>query len=142
MSRHAETTKVPVAQSRSEIDKLLRTWECDGVRWTDHFGDQRAVLEFVWTIEGSGPMLARFEISGAAAARDPEQEWRRVHRVLRVFLLGIFNAVEAQIISFEEAVLPWTVAANGQTVAQALLPRLREIPSGDAVALLEANLGA
>ncbi len=137
MARHAANTKVPIAQSRSEIDRILRAWDCDGIRWTDHFKEARVVLEFVWTPENcDAPMLARLEILMGEHC-NVDQEWRRKHRVLRVFLMGLFEAVEDGLITLEEAVLPWTVTGDGRTVSQQLLPKQRELPAGSAVALLE-----
>lgn len=139
MAKHAATTKVPVAQTRAEIDELLRSRECDGCRWTDHWKEGKTVLEFLWTAdEAHPPLLCKFEISaGNLDEVDEAQEWRRVHRVLRVFLLGLFEAVDGGLITLEEAMLPWVVAKNGRTVGQKLLPKLQELSSGSAHALLE-----
>lgn len=136
--KHAEDTKVPVARSRAQIDDLLRQWECDGVRWTDFFTDGTAVLEFQWQPDGCpSPMLARFHVMAPEGTGNPEREWRRIHRVLRTLLVGQFNAVDSGLISLEEAVLPWTVnPATDRTVAQDLLPRLRELASGSLATLL------
>ena len=140
MSKHAATTRVPVAQTRSEIDGLLRKWKCDAVRWTDLWNQGKTVLEFEWTPDGhESPISCRFDIlAGDLAQQDEAQEWRRIHRVLRVFLMGVFEAVDGGLISLEEAMLPWILRPNGQTVAQSLLPQLRELPTGAAFKLLEA----
>lgn len=140
---HASDTRVPVAQTRGQIDALLRERRCDGVRWTDFWNPTRGVLEFTWTPKEGGALLARLELSvpRAPSRRDvqrwQEQEWRRLHRVLRIFLLGQFEAVDAGLVSLDEAMLPWIVTQKGRTVAQELLPRLRELPASSAVALLE-----
>jgi len=139
MPKHAANTKVPVGQSRNEIDKLLRGWCCDGVRWTDRYNKGETVLEFEWVPEGSEfPMLCRFRVElGDPDDAKEAQEWRRMHRVLRVFLMGVFEAVDAGLISLEEAVLPWVVTESGMTVSEGLLPKLLEIPTGNVITLIE-----
>lgn len=132
--QHASTTTVPVAKSRDQIDKLLRDWECDGVRWTDHFKEGRAVLEFTW-IQSGITYMARFEIIDPDE-RNVEQGRRRIHRVLRVFLLGQFNAVAEGLVSLAEVFLSHIVGPNGQTIAQQLLPRMSELIESNAGQLL------
>lgn len=137
--RHAESTRVPIAQTRSEIERLLRDWECDGVRWTDHFKEGRTELEFVWTPDGAEySFLARFELAMDLELRDEkrEQEWRRIHRVLRVYLMGQFNAVEAGLLSLEQVLLPHLVVANHRTVADHLLPELPRLMGLDPATIL------
>lgn len=153
-AKHAAYTKVPIAQTRGEIDKMLRKVKADGVRWTDFWSEKppRAQLEFVWRPKPPPrpvrdaaeptqhpPMLARFDIKIIGYVSDTDREFRRLHRVLRVYLLGMFEAVESGIISLEEAMLSWTVTSSGRTVAQELLPKLKELPASTATALLEAT---
>jgi len=52
---------VHVGKSRSEIDRLLRDWGCDGIRWTDSFSQGLAALEFIWVREDIH-YLARFTL--------------------------------------------------------------------------------
>ena len=42
--RYASTTIVPIAQSRGDIDKLLRHWGADSIQWTDQFSSDRVTL--------------------------------------------------------------------------------------------------
>lgn len=134
--RHAETTSVPVSKSRGQIDELLRAWECEGVRWTDYFSEGRTLLEFVWEPPNAPAFMARFELRLPGEYRNAEQEWRRLHRVLRVFLLGQLEAVEGGLVTLEEVLLGHIVGPNDRTVGQELLPRLKELTSSSAVALL------
>lgn len=139
VNRHAATTTVPVAKSRAQIDKLLRDWACDGVRWTDHFNEGRAILEFTWTPEQSETTyMARFEIVDPEE-KNLDQGRRRIHRILRVFLMGQINAVAEGLVSLEEVFLPHIVGPDGKTVAQQMLPRMPELISSSASQLfLEA----
>ena len=136
--RHAETTRVPVAQSRSEIDQLLRVWLCDGVRWTDHFNEGRAVLEFVWPHDGA-KYMARFVLV-LSDEGDADQEFRRLHRVLRVYLMAQFNAVESGLVSVEEVFLSHIVGPNDLTVGQQLVAQLPKLIGTSAAMLLPARV--
>lgn len=141
--RHAETTTVPVSKTRSEIDELLRAWDCEGVRWTDFYKEGRTRLEFVWQPPNEDPSyMARFDLAledGDLSRQRREQEWCRIHRVLRVYLLAQFNAVEAGLLTTEEVLLGHVVGPNDRTVGEQLLPRLRELTGSSAVGLLEAG---
>lgn len=134
--RHAAQTTVSVGKSRDQIDRLLREWECDGVRWTDHFSQGKSILEFTWTpLQSKTTFMARFEILDPDE-KNLEQGRRRIYRVLRIFLVGQFNAVAEGLVSLEEVFLSHIVGPNGQTIAQQLLPRMSELVESDANHLL------
>ncbi len=155
MARYAETTKVPVAKSRGEIDKLLRAWGCDGIRWTDHFQRGIVSVEFLWTLDAI-EYLARVairlpsdddlaELSGHATtgefleskfARLSASRGRQEHRVLLLWLKACLNAVEFGIISAEEIFLPWLVGIDGKTIAETALPRLPQLLTNGTQALI------
>lgn len=160
MPRYAETTTVRVDKSRNEIDRLLRDWGCDGIRWTDHFAKGQVGLEFLWTHDDQ-EYLARFEItlpddealrsnarhasSGAflpaKLAKLKESRGRQEHRLLLLWLKAALNAVDAGIIPAEVLFLPFLVGQDGQTVAQAALPRLRTLLSGGASEMFQLSGG-
>lgn len=133
--RYASETKVSVARSRAEIEKLLRNWGADAIRWTDHWRESAMVLEFLWRHE-EADYLARFrmEIEEGSGAQVE-------HRILLLWLKGCFNAVEAGLVEAEVIFLPFLVGTDGQTVAQAALPRLRMLLEGSAAHLLGSGDG-
>jgi hypothetical protein len=141
--KHAQGTKVAIGASRGQIDKLLRDWGVDGIQWTDYFKKDMVQLEFVWEHEGND-YLARIKL-GLPTAEDLEDEaidgrsgrvseaklrklmaerGKREHRLLRVFLLGAFEAIEAGVISAEQLFLPYLVGADGRTVGEVAEERL------------------
>lgn len=155
MSHYANTTTVPVAKSRGEIDRLLRDWGCDGIRWTDQFTQGIVRLEFVWRHDDAD-YGARFSLKlpdddvirkesvhattrrflPAKYEKLCNERGRSEHRVLLLWLKAAFNAVAAGIVDAQTLFLPFLVDANGQTFAEVALPRLPEMLSSGAEALL------
>lgn len=145
----ASDTSVPVDRTRAEINKLLTAWQCAAIGWTDHLADRKVSVEFTWHRDGS-IYRVRFTIgvpvrieSGprdrkrrwdAVAKRyyrdlsepDLAQAWRSAHRLLLLKLKADLNAAQAGLAKAEEIFLPWMVGRDGATVAEVLLPRLRE----------------
>jgi len=144
MKRYAADTTVPVARSRGEIDSLLRQWKCKGIQWTDQFDDGIVVLRFAWAFEGNSYMtrftirlpseseLMKQAIDGRSSTKISPikleklqaKQGQQEHRILLLWLKAAFNAVQAGIVRAEEIFLPFLEGANGQTVSEAVLPRL------------------
>lgn len=157
MSRYADKTTVSVAKSRGEIDRLLRDWNCEGIRWTDHYTRGAVVLEFLWK-HAEQEYLARFEVSlpdddelraqslygGKAHGKFLPEKFKRLqdargrqeHRLLLLWLKAALNAVDAGIVPAEVLFLPFLVGRDGRTVAQAALPRLPQLLAAGSDALL------
>jgi len=157
MRRHfAEDTSVPVSRTRGDIDSLLRKWGCKGIQWTDQFEDGLVILRFAWLFKDNSYM-ARFvlklpteaelreraidgrsynKVSPNKLARLQEQQGQQEHRVLLLWLKAAFNAVEAGIVKAEEIFLPFIEGKNGQTVGEAILPRLNMLLTNNPVSLL------
>ncbi len=151
--RYASTTKVPIAQSRGEIDKLLRKWGCDAIQWTDEFSEDRSTLRFSWAHDET-KYLARFTIhiepvdedevinfktGGIAEGKLAKAQAARgkvEHRIMLLWLKAALNAVEAGIIDAETLFLPFLEDKTGQTVAEVLVPKLAQIPSRKIAGLL------
>jgi hypothetical protein len=153
--KFAQDTDVSVGRSRGQIDQMLRDWGVDGIQWTDHFKDDRIQLQFVWNHDGND-YLARIEMT-LPTAEDLEDEaidgrsgkvsevklkklmdarGKREHRLLRLFLQGALEAIEAGIITAEQLFLPYLVGRDGRTVSEAVADRLPTILSGSAANLL------
>lgn len=156
VSRFAQDTEVPIARSRAEIEKLLRNWKCDGIRWTDLYSRGLVFLEFMWNRSEDESYLARFHIqlptddqlsthaidqrSGRVSLnkleRLKEGRGRMEHRILALWLKAALNAVEAGIVNAETLFLPWLVGGDGQTVADVAIPKLQKLLGGSATRLL------
>lgn len=155
MRRYAQETTVSVAKTRGEIDALLRRWGCDGIRWTDHYARGAIALEFIWHREDA-EYLARFsiqlpsdkELRGEAKHQTTGRflqtkfeklqasRGRQEHRLLLLWLKAALNAVDAGIVEPETIFLPFLVGRDGQTVAEAALPRLQTLLVDGSRALL------
>lgn len=159
MPTYAKTTSVPIARSRAQIDELLQRWNCDAIRWTDDFRRGVVLLEFTWErLEDGEPLayLARFELrlptddalrleardgrSGAFSQAKMDKlragRGRQEHRILLLWLTAAFNAVDAGLVDAATLFLPFLVGRDGQTVAEAALPRMRNLLRGAAASAL------
>lgn len=146
--RYARNTVVSVAKSRAEIDKCLRDFGANQLQWSDDFESGRASLRFLWRSDGIDYM-ARFDITVPT-----EEELRRMpecidgrtgavsenrlakaldrrgmveHRELALFIKAAFVAVEAELIQAEQVFLPFLEGADGVTVSERVLPRMRTL---------------
>lgn len=153
--KYAEKTTVPIAKSRGEIDKLLRSWGALGVQWTDEFEAGRMALRFTW-VHDETRYQARFLVDLEATEDIREQSHhlhtgafsrnkfekamdargRQEHRMLLLLLKAAFNAVDAGVMSAEQFFLPWIEDATGQTVAEQILPEMKKLLTGNATSLL------
>lgn len=150
--RYAETTTVPVDRSRAEINRLLAEWHCSSIGWTDHLIERAVSLAFPWHHDGALykvrltigiPTKAKLEKEAEAAwpnywqlphqrarklfvARGLEGGARAAHRLLLLKLKADLNAARQGLAKAEEIFLPWLVDANGRTVSDVLMPRLRD----------------
>ena len=158
MTRFAETTEVPVARSRQEIDRLLREWGCDGLAWADDFRAGEVCLRFIWSRD-EARYLARINLKlPTDEALRPKAMDRRTHRlsepklkklqdargrrefrVLLLWLRAALNAVDTGIVTAEAVFLPFLEGQDGRTVAEVAVPRMRLLLTGSAGALLDGE---
>lgn len=153
--RYAEGTKVPIAKSRGEIDKLLRQWRAKGIQWSDDYENDCSTLRFVW-VHDDTDYMARFSIdlptadvlsSDAIDGRSGHVSDRKLkvlldargkqeHRLLLLWLKAALNAVDAGLVSAEALFLPFLEGSDGNTVAEIAVPRLKALVGGSALKLL------
>jgi hypothetical protein len=124
--RFAESTRVPVTQSRGEIERLLSRHNCqqfgtatDYIRHTARvqFAAHGRVVRFVVAL----PDPKEFRVD-----KDREQEERRIWRSLLLVIKAKLEAVETQIATFEEEFMAHIVMPNDRTVADIILPQIAE----------------
>jgi hypothetical protein len=65
-----------------------------------------------------------------------ENELRRIWRVLYHHLKSIFEAADSGVMDFREMMLPYIVTKDGRTLAEHLLPKLKEAIEVDPARLL------
>jgi hypothetical protein len=136
MSLYAENTKVPVTQSRGEIERLLGKHKCTQFSTGVDHEQHRAVVQFK-----AHNRIIRFEIAlpdeadkkyrqdRHGWARTPggitnavEQASRQRWRALLLVIKAKLEAVENNIATFEEEFLAHIVLPNQQTVAAYVQP--------------------
>jgi len=117
---YAANTKVPVTQSRAEIERLLARHKCSKYGTAVDYETLKARVEF-----RAHDRIVRFELS----LPDPQklrgrfdQEDRRVWRALLLVIKAKLEAVDNKIATFEEEFLAHVVMPNNQTVSTIMAP--------------------
>jgi hypothetical protein len=122
---YAEQTKVPVEQTKAEIERTLVRYGADRFAYFTEAG--KAVIVF----EAKDRRL-RFDLPLPAGEGDKEQKLRRQKwRALLLCIKAKLESVASGIESFEEAFLAHVVLPNGQTVADHIAPRIAESYEGN-----------
>lgn len=128
MAKFAATTKVPVSQSRNEIERTLVRYGASAFGYVQEAG--RAAVQF--RIE---ERYARVEIPVPETLSDQEvrQRWRALLLVIKAKL----EAVDSGISTIEEEFLAHILLPNNQTVGEFTLPQIqRAYDAGELPALL------
>jgi len=122
---YAEQTKVPVEQTKTEIERTLVRYGADRFAYFTEAG--KAVIVF----EAKDRRL-RFDLPLPSGDGDKEQKVRRQKwRALLLCIKAKLESVASGIESFEEAFLAHVVLPNGQTVADHIAPRIAESYEGN-----------
>ena len=113
MTRYAARTKVPVAQSRTEIERTLKRYEADGFMYG----------------EAGGQAMVAFQMRGrhikfTIDVPDNPQEERQRWRALLLAIKSKLESVESGIEIFEDAFMAQIVLPNGQTVGAFMRPQI------------------
>lgn len=131
-----QDTTVNVERSKETIRKHLREAGALGVQFDEVWGDDpRCLVRFLWPVtqgDQIGRLVVRLEVSplpperGARTAWkvSPEQRERQAWRSLAHYLEHTLNAAQFGLIRFEDVFLSFIEDAGGQTVGEALIPRL------------------
>lgn len=141
MSKYAEGTKVPVARSRAEIQRLIERYGATEFA----FGVTQERTMFQFTMKG---YRARFEVplpkkdryeSDAKFEQRTRQRWRAMVLVLKAKLESVENNIER----FDEAFMPYLVLPDSSTVGDRVLPDIQQaLEGGELPPLLPAPRGA
>ena len=117
--RFAEGTSVPADQTRLEIERLVKNH--GGINII--YGETEDLGRLAFKLRGR---QIRFDLKLVDEVKQ-KMEHRRRWRALLLVLKGKLEALHDNTIeTFEEAFLAHTVTPNGQTVAEAMLPQLKE----------------
>jgi hypothetical protein len=122
MPLYAENTKVPVAQTRSEIEQLLERHKAKQYGTAVDYELLAARVQF-----RLHDRIVRFVIAlpdkkklgdGVRLQRAERQRWRALLLVIKAKLESVENSIE----TFEQAFLGQVVMPNDQTVADIVAP--------------------
>ena len=130
---YAQHTKVPVDQTKAEIERTLARYGADRFAYFIERG--KAIIIF----EAHGRRL-RFDLPVAEGDSEKDQKARRQKwRALLLCIKAKLEAVESKIESFEEAFLAHVVMPDGKTVSSHALPAIAAAyEGGQMVPLLPA----
>jgi len=137
MSLYAQDTKVPIAQSRAEIERLLDRHKAKQYGTAVDYDIRQARVQF-----RLHDRIVRFVIAlpdptkykGERLAKAERQKWRALLLVIKAKL----EAVENLISTFEEEFLAHIVLPNDRTVADYVIPQVTAMyKSGAMLALPE-----
>lgn len=142
---YAKDTKVPVIQSRAEIERLLSQHKCaQFMCGTDYdhgiarvqFKAYNRIVRFVIAL----PDRKKFNMASRAGAAKWEQSERQKWRALLLVIKAKLESVENKIATFEEEFLAQIVMPNDRTVAELVIPQIAQAYAGGPMrALLAAG---
>jgi len=152
-ARYAESTSVPSEKSRAEIERTLTRYGAETFQYGWTAG--RAVIAFVADgrqIRLELPLPDRDAVefwttptgrarTASTAEKEYEQAVRQRWRALALMVKAKLEAVEAEIVSFEDEFLPHTVMPDGRTVAQQIRPAVDHAIATRAPAPLQITAG-
>jgi hypothetical protein len=119
---YANKTKVPVMQSRGQIEQLLSRHKCQQFGTAVDHDKGIARVQFK-----AYDRIVRFEVTmPRPGTRNYEQAERQRWRALLLVIKAKLESVESQIATFEEEFLAHIVLPNDQTVAAYVLPIVAE----------------
>jgi hypothetical protein len=123
---YAEHTRVPVAQSRMEIERLLESRKAKQYGTAVDYDKLQARVQF-----RLHDRIVRFVIAlpdpkklgtGERLAKAERQRWRALLLVIKAKLESVENAIA----TFEEEFLAHIVMPNDQTVGDIVMPQIAE----------------
>ncbi|MEA2994346.1 MAG: hypothetical protein QOD40_3266 [Alphaproteobacteria bacterium] len=129
---YASKTKVPVDQTRNEIERTLKRYGAD--RFAYFSESDRAIIVFE-----ANERRIRFDLPLPLETRGgrDEQLARQRWRALLLCIKAKLESVESGIETFEDAFLAHVVMPDGQTVSDHVRPRIASVySSGEVLQLL------
>lgn len=129
---YAEKTKVPVSQSKGDIEKLVNKYSAPA---RADFGimQRSGAVQIAFVLCGRNIMF-RMMVPG-----DPQEE-RSMWRALLLTVKGKLESAERGIETFEEAFLANIVMPDGRTVSETTIPAIEKHYNGRTdIPLLPSN---
>lgn len=138
MTGYASNTSVSEDRSRTEIERLLMRYGADEFGYLTR--KREAIIGFIFKgirVEMTVPLpdrddekfhttpTGRKTRSGDAAFREWEKEVRRRWRSLCLVIKALLVGIDDEVLTFEEAFMPYMVWGNGLTTSKILLPGIQ-----------------
>ena len=133
-NKYAARTRVPVEQSRAEVEKLLRKHGAQG--FSSSWFEGRSRVEFFMKdlrFRIDLPAIDHINQTEQQVAQDERQQWRALILILK----SKFEAIESGFSIVEEEFLPYVVLPDGQKIGGRLIPVLPAVAEGSAHLSLE-----
>lgn len=124
MGKYAVTSKVPVAQTRADIEKILTRYGARGFMFaTDpEKGEAQVVFKMhERVLRFNLPLPADFNYP---SEQKHAQALRSCWRCLLLIIKAKLEAVESEIVTFESEFLAQLVLPNRKTVAEEMIPQI------------------
>lgn len=127
MALYAAETKVPVEQSRAEIERTLARYGAASFAYAAQPGKATVMFECKdRRVRFDVPLLVQKPGENDASRKTREQDTRRRWRALLLCIKSKLDSVESGIETFEEAFLAHVVLPDGSTVGQHAGPRIKQ----------------
>ncbi len=124
---YAEYTKVPIEQTKAEIEKMLGKAGASAFICATQIGKATVMFEAKERrIRFDLPLLIEKPDMNTASRNTAQRENRRRWRALCLCIKAKLESVDSKIESFDEAFLAHVVMPDGSTVWQATQPRIAD----------------
>lgn len=140
--KYATETKVPVAQTRGEIEAILAKYGADQFMYGSQSNPAAAAIAFRYAGRQYRFLLPLPEPGDFRTRELFDQATRSHWRALFLIIKAKLEAVEREVSTFEQEFLAYTLLADGRTVAEEVEPTIRQIYHTGRVLPLLANLAA
>jgi hypothetical protein len=132
-----ETTAVPIARSQELIRKMIYSHNGTGISFISQ--KPREGFEALVTI-GEMPYRIRIMATCQEGKKiSPEQEERRVWRVLFWHLKAMFESSDSGVIDIRDVIMPYIVMKDERTISEHIIPKIEQMMTMDANRLLKAG---
>lgn len=119
--KYAKRTRVPVTTSRAEIERTVLRYGAD--QFGSAFAENRAMIQFRLGKKDQGWLL-RFHLPlPHTDPQDQRQRWRALALVIKAKLESCESGIE----TIEQAFMANIVTPSGQTMAEIVVPQLKEM---------------
>jgi hypothetical protein len=140
--KYATATKVPVEQTKGEIEALLVKYGASSFAAAWDNDPPRAILAFRYADRHYRFILPLPDRQDFRRADEYDQALKSHWRALGLIIKAKLEAVEREVTTFEQEFLAYTLLANGRTLAEEVEPAVREIYKTGKVLPLLSNLAA